>query len=520
MENDREYLTVRRSIKRFRTNFRVFYRRMPVDFFHRYLRKLYYNKHISNGLLVNSMLAIKDDLRRRSRRDKYRMWYTFTHHNYDIQITFATDMRSRKKYFGVELDMFLHGLFLKLLKGEESLRDKILTVGKEMNEFLNFGQEFLIKKFLKVFPSTIFRKEISSLGHIFIRLIKTLRRKLYLVKTRDSSNFVLRIVREHLKSVEERKHQEAAIMEKKGLEIPVQLQSFVSQYVGILKFLNEMKIQNRRSSNILIHTIDYGRSPWMFCCGASNYDIFEKVRRVQTSSHAHFLLRKAMRQFIPRLSMRRRYWRKRKRSGLMARGRGCTSIAIKRFLFSKRFERRNRRWWLLLHSRRRRGRVRRPQTKRLGSSLLVLKNFYGFRTFRKWMQFTRKRRPSIMGQRAFFFILERRLECMIYRANLARSIQQARYYVKSGIFTVNGHVCRRGAYIVKPSDIVSVVPEYRLKMKSIVLFALVSGFFRQPPQFFVIDYRSMKFAVSFANFTAFLKRVDGLNLAVAKLTRF
>lgn len=66
-----------------------------------------------------------------------------------------------------------------------------------------------------------------------------------------------------------------------------------------------------------------------------------------------------------------------------------------------------------------------------------------------------RRSPANTGDR-LVALLERRLDAVVLRAGLARSIYQARQLVAHGHFTVNGTKVDRPSYRLRPGDVVQV----------------------------------------------------------------
>jgi len=79
------------------------------------------------------------------------------------------------------------------------------------------------------------------------------------------------------------------------------------------------------------------------------------------------------------------------------------------------------------------------------------------RQFRRYYQ-EAQRRPGMTGEN-LMALLESRLDNVVYRLGLADSRAHARQLVQHGHFMVNGRVTDIPAFLVRPTDTVSVRPE-------------------------------------------------------------
>ena len=71
----------------------------------------------------------------------------------------------------------------------------------------------------------------------------------------------------------------------------------------------------------------------------------------------------------------------------------------------------------------------------------------------------------------FFSQLERRLDCIIYRANFVTSLQEARQLISHQKISVNNILINKSGYLVKPGDIISILSnEKEIQAKSITNF--------------------------------------------------
>ena len=84
------------------------------------------------------------------------------------------------------------------------------------------------------------------------------------------------------------------------------------------------------------------------------------------------------------------------------------------------------------------------------------RHIYGLleRQFRRYFERASKSRGKT-GE-ALLQLLETRLDSLVYRMGLARSMRQARQLVSHGHFTVNGRKVNIPSYQVKPGDVIAV----------------------------------------------------------------
>jgi small subunit ribosomal protein S4 len=88
----------------------------------------------------------------------------------------------------------------------------------------------------------------------------------------------------------------------------------------------------------------------------------------------------------------------------------------------------------------------------------------------------------VTGQtgRTFLQLLERRLDNVVYRVNLANSRAQARQLVSHRHFRVNGRICNIPSYIVKAGDVITIGE--RSKNSPLIQSNVETAKNRQPPQ--------------------------------------
>jgi small subunit ribosomal protein S4 len=77
------------------------------------------------------------------------------------------------------------------------------------------------------------------------------------------------------------------------------------------------------------------------------------------------------------------------------------------------------------------------------------------------------RRPGKTGEN-LITLLERRLDALVWRSGLARTIYQARQMVSHGHITVDGRKVDRPSYQVRPGQTIEVRPSSREKLPFIV----------------------------------------------------
>ena len=57
----------------------------------------------------------------------------------------------------------------------------------------------------------------------------------------------------------------------------------------------------------------------------------------------------------------------------------------------------------------------------------------------------------------FLVLLEKRLDCILYRACFVRSLQEAKQLISHKKICINNNIISKPGYVVKPGDIISVV---------------------------------------------------------------
>ncbi|AEE14169.1 ribosomal protein S4 [Thermodesulfobium narugense DSM 14796] len=86
-----------------------------------------------------------------------------------------------------------------------------------------------------------------------------------------------------------------------------------------------------------------------------------------------------------------------------------------------------------------------------------MKRFYGLigeRQFRRYVELAEKM-GGVTGDN-LYFLLERRLDNVLYRSGFASSRQEARQMISHGHFNVNSRRVSIPSYSVKPGDVISV----------------------------------------------------------------
>ena len=143
-------------------------------------------------------------------------------------------------------------------------------------------------------------------------------------------------------------------------------------------------------------------------------------------------------------------------------------------------------------------------------SLLPLRRLYGIRlrskqALRHFYPRLKEKQFKKLFQRSNFSklnskhhliqLLESRLDVVVYRMGLAKTIFQARQLVSHGTFAVNGFVQTSGGRSLKPGDLIEVVSKNSLRQ--IVVEVVVSRFAEEPqamdyaPSHLVVDYETL-----------------------------
>jgi len=102
----------------------------------------------------------------------------------------------------------------------------------------------------------------------------------------------------------------------------------------------------------------------------------------------------------------------------------------------------------------------------------VVKALYGHLNTSYFISFYKKSMKMIGKSNINFFSqLERRLDCIIYRANFVTSLQEARQLISHQKISVNNILINKSGYLVKPGDIISILSnEKEIQAKSITNF--------------------------------------------------
>ncbi len=86
---------------------------------------------------------------------------------------------------------------------------------------------------------------------------------------------------------------------------------------------------------------------------------------------------------------------------------------------------------------------------------------YGIREAQMTRAFEEAKHTKGMTGENLVEILESRLDALVLRAGFARTTAQARQLVRHGHFTVNGQAINIPSYLVRPGDVVQLIPESR-----------------------------------------------------------
>ncbi len=109
-----------------------------------------------------------------------------------------------------------------------------------------------------------------------------------------------------------------------------------------------------------------------------------------------------------------------------------------------------------------------------------MRRYYGVHETQFENYFREAARVPGQTGRTFLQLLERRLDNVVYRLNLATSRAQARQLVTHRHFRVNGRAVNIPSYVVKPGDVISIAPG---SLKSTVFEAnLEVAQSRRPPE--------------------------------------
>ena len=119
-----------------------------------------------------------------------------------------------------------------------------------------------------------------------------------------------------------------------------------------------------------------------------------------------------------------------------------------------------------------------------------LKGYYGNigeKQFRKYYEEAVRRKGDTSEN--LIALLERRLDCVVYRMKLAVTPFAARQFVNHGHVTINGKRLNIPSYQVKDNDLIEV--KEKSKQLTAVLDAAQSGE-RDVPEYLEIDHRAMR----------------------------
>ena len=119
-----------------------------------------------------------------------------------------------------------------------------------------------------------------------------------------------------------------------------------------------------------------------------------------------------------------------------------------------------------------------------------MKGYYGNigeKQFRKYYEEAVRRKGDTSEN--LIELLERRLDCVVYRMKLAVTPFAARQFVNHGHVMVNGKRVNIGSYLVKDNDQIEV--KEKSKQLAMVLDAAQSGE-RDVPEYMEIDHRAMR----------------------------
>ena len=69
----------------------------------------------------------------------------------------------------------------------------------------------------------------------------------------------------------------------------------------------------------------------------------------------------------------------------------------------------------------------------------------------------------------FLFLLEARLDVVLFRASFFSSIRSARQWISHNKILVNNNIINTASYKLKPGDIISITPENRTSLSKKIL---------------------------------------------------
>ena len=119
-----------------------------------------------------------------------------------------------------------------------------------------------------------------------------------------------------------------------------------------------------------------------------------------------------------------------------------------------------------------------------------LKGYYGNigeKTFRKYYEEAVRRKGDTSEN--LIDLLERRLDCVIYRMKLAITPFAARQFVNHGHILVNGKRLNIASYLVKDNDTIEV--KEKSKQLTVLLDATQNAE-REVPEYIEVDHRAMR----------------------------
>ena len=90
----------------------------------------------------------------------------------------------------------------------------------------------------------------------------------------------------------------------------------------------------------------------------------------------------------------------------------------------------------------------------------------------------------------FIFLLESRLDTLLYRSGLVRSIFEARQLINHNNICVNNVVVNKRSYVLNRGDFITILPATLLKLTKMLLSRInKEGLIFNPPVYLEINYK-------------------------------
>lgn len=166
------------------------------------------------------------------------------------------------------------------------------------------------------------------------------------------------------------------------------------------------------------------------------------------------------------------------------------NYAQKQLKFFKRFKVKDQ-YQLSVAKFRSRGNSFRKKFKNDLLSRKTLKLFYGELRQSYLNCLIEKVRPLKNPEKVLFYILEHRIDVILYRANFASSIKHARQMILHGHIKVNGKKMTICSYVVKPGSYITA--SKNLAVRAVIRKQIdMSNFWPLPPKHLVVNYKTLQ----------------------------